>query len=1053
MIETLTTALIKGISLCITEEEVRLLWLSELKNGLNINFQSERERNDAYYNGVIIEFKNVGLFGGKVTSPAFKEAIQDRLKKYIFTKSVTEGLDPSDYIGIATDGVHVAFAHIKNNDIQHGHLMPINSTSIALVVEAIRGSQRRAVTAENLIDDFGHSSNSGATLMQALANALSDKLMEEQPNKIKMLFEEWRNLYGQVADFSNNQVDGIVRNLGFTINGESSKNTISAALFVIHTYNSLIIKLLGAEIVSSLSDNTAYKGFAESTATLEDRDLINRINTEIEKGEFFSRANIVGFVEEAIFSWYIDACLDTQHGQNICFALRNVFVNLAMYRTDKLTTARSRDVLKYFYQDLVPDHLRKSLGEFYTPDWLVEVALDKVDTKEWTNKRFLDPTCGSGSFLLAVIKRIRIEAETAGWSPSKQLEHITANVWGFDLNPLAVQAARVNLLISVSDLIDSCPGVRVELPVLLADAVYSPARNPDGNEDIIEYTIGSQIANLQIKLPSALALNRIRLDQVFSTMSEMVEKDANYPIAEKKLLSKKQITLIEAESWREALSETYNRVLQLHRQNWNGIWFRIVRNFFWSATAGSFDVIIGNPPWVRWSKLPELYRQRVMPTCREYEIFSSTPHHGGNELDISAMISYTVSDKWLRENGRLVFLVTQSLFQSPSSEGFRKFKIKGNENLIPKSVDDLKALRPFPDAANKTAIFVADKHRNVKPKYPLPYFVWVAAAGAKKVLPVALDKSEALKRVVISEYEATPVGGEGSPWSILPKGEFSSMKHLIGNSSWVQGRKGVTVDLNGIYFVRLLNLSVDGSLVQIETRPHAGKTDIGPQQIRWIEPEFIYPLLKGASDFSACYVHPKEELFVLVPNRGIVKEAYSKAEAKIDAELPKTAEYFKSFESLLRQRSTYRLRMKNAPYFAIYNVGDYTFSPWKVIWAEQKDFCAAVVTSTEIPGLGERVYIPDHKIFFVDFTEPEPAYFLCGLLNTTRVKTFVESHVIKTQIGNVFKHLVLPEFDSSNSNHRELAIIVKEAHQQSNSEKREKLLERINILGKLVLQQ
>ena len=58
-----------------------------------------------------------------------------------------------------------------------------------------------------------------------------------------------------------------------------------------------------------------------------------------------------------------------------------------------------------------------------------------------------------------------------------------------------------------------------------------------------------------------------------------------------KILSKTQ-----ANAWNDHLKTTYDQVLALHRQNWNGIWFRIVRNFFWSATAGQFDAIVGNPP-------------------------------------------------------------------------------------------------------------------------------------------------------------------------------------------------------------------------------------------------------------------------------------------------------------------------------------------------------------------------------------------------------------------------------------------------------------------------
>ncbi|WP_198264722.1 hypothetical protein [sulfur-oxidizing endosymbiont of Gigantopelta aegis] len=46
--------------------------------------------------------------------------------------------------------------------------------------------------------------------------------------------------------------------------------------------------------------------------------------------------------------------------------------------------------------------------------------------------------------------------------------------------------------------------------------------------------------------------------------------------------------------WRSPLKHTYEKILDLHERNWNGIWFRIVRNFFWSAIAGKFDVVVGN---------------------------------------------------------------------------------------------------------------------------------------------------------------------------------------------------------------------------------------------------------------------------------------------------------------------------------------------------------------------------------------------------------------------------------------------------------------------------
>src|SRR5690606_17741514 len=136
------------------------------------------------------------------------------------------------------------------------------------------------------------------------------------------------------------------------------------------------------------------------------------------------------------------------------------------------------DVLRDFYQDLVPETLRKSLGEFYTPQWLVESAVDKALISDWIKTRVLDPTCGSGSFLIDIIRRKRLAAEAAGLSPSKTVAMLADTVWGFDLNPLAVQSARTNFLMAVADLLKATPGQQIEIPVLLADAIYSPAPPP-----------------------------------------------------------------------------------------------------------------------------------------------------------------------------------------------------------------------------------------------------------------------------------------------------------------------------------------------------------------------------------------------------------------------------------------------------------------------------------------------------------------------------------------------------------------------------------------------
>ena len=68
----------------------------------------------------------------------------------------------------------------------------------------------------------------------------------------------------------------------------------------------------------------------------------------------------------------------------------------------------------------------------------------------------------------------------------------------------------------------------LEVPVLLADAIYSPVSSPETSEPIIQYRIGSQFAKLDIHLPAALVLDRISLDVMFNRMGKDVEMGLDF---------------------------------------------------------------------------------------------------------------------------------------------------------------------------------------------------------------------------------------------------------------------------------------------------------------------------------------------------------------------------------------------------------------------------------------------------------------------------------------------------------------------------------------------
>ncbi|MDZ7619612.1 MAG: N-6 DNA methylase [Patescibacteria group bacterium] len=126
------------------------------------------------------------------------------------------------------------------------------------------------------------------------------------------------------------------------------------------------------------------------------------------------------------------------------------------------------DLFKRLYESVFPRALRHALGEYYTPDWLAEHVLRQAGWPGAGIARLLDPSCGSGTFLMAAIGRLREEC-IAGLPKHEQLARIVAGVTGFDLNPLAVLTARANYLIAVRDLLPA--DAPVSIPVFRRDTI------------------------------------------------------------------------------------------------------------------------------------------------------------------------------------------------------------------------------------------------------------------------------------------------------------------------------------------------------------------------------------------------------------------------------------------------------------------------------------------------------------------------------------------------------------------------------------------------------
>ena len=121
------------------------------------------------------------------------------------------------------------------------------------------------------------------------------------------------------------------------------------------------------------------------------------------------------------------------------------------------------DVKGTAYEQLVGSNLRGDRGEFFTPrnvcDMAARLSLATFPPDKWLRLKILDPACGTGGFLVAVMNIWRSHLETiqrSKWpkDESKALEETirllreTANNYlsGIDFNPILVRAAQMNLV-------------------------------------------------------------------------------------------------------------------------------------------------------------------------------------------------------------------------------------------------------------------------------------------------------------------------------------------------------------------------------------------------------------------------------------------------------------------------------------------------------------------------------------------------------------------------------------------------------------------------------
>jgi hypothetical protein len=994
---------------------------------------------DAVFNRLVIEYERPGTLSDKPSHRATTHAV-DQVKRYLTGLAQRQRHELTRMAGIVFDGRYIIFVRYRMGDFQDESPAPVTRESLKRFLYWLASTASGiALTAENLNRDFSIEQLRTQNILRALMRGLKDALGRDR--MVNNLFKQWRTFFSQSVDYSEafggrklEPLKRWVRKAGLTINTPEEAEHF---FFALHTYFALLVKLIAWLALSRhLAVKLGVPSFGELISA--DSDTLHRRLRELEEGGIFRAFGLTNLLEGDFFAWYLYAW-----DKPIEDAIRELLKRLDEYdpATLSIHPEESRDLFKKLYHYLLPREIRHNLGEYYTPDWLAQRLLNQVDSEFFTadprtnerrlrgkllNTRWLDPACGSGTFPVLIIARMRQLGRALFINEAELLNAILRNVVGFDLNPLAVLTARVNYLLAIADLLEHRRG-EVTIPVYLADSVRTPAMG-ETLQTAGAYEFPTAVGTFSVP---AVLCTKERFDRFCNILEESVRAQ----ISPDAFISRIERELkLAPPGWQQSDADlarkVYEKISDLHRQGMNGIWARLLKNNFAPLTVGQFDYIVGNPPWVNWEHLPDGYRDSTRKLWDRYQLAGTfrggRPRLGAVKVDISALMTYTVMDTLLKLGGRLGFVITQSLFKTAGAgAGFRRFSIpRGDGRRTPLRilcVEDMVSLQPFEGASNRTAVMVLEKGKPTA--YPVPYTVWRKQGRERFTYDSTLE--EVTNATVRLKFVAEPVNPSDptSPWLTARPKAIKSIRKVLGKSDY-EAHAGVCTWLNSVYWVEIALKRPDG-LVMVRNITEGAKVKV-QEVTEPIEPDLLYPLLRGRdvqrwrAESSAWMIVPQDP--------GDPTRAYP--EQQLQKDYPKTYGYLKRFERELRNRSGYRqiLSRREREFYGVMDIGTYTFAPWKVVWTRLARIEAAVV------GLHEgKPIVPQETVTLVECSSANEAHYICALVNSS---PFQFAAISYSQEGgksmgsmHILEHIRIPRFDRKNPVHLRLAELSKQAHE------------------------
>jgi hypothetical protein len=719
-------------------------------------------------------------------------------------------------------------------------------------------------------------------------------------------------------------------------------------------------------------------------------------------GAKFSEHGLHGVVEPDFFDWVV-------------FVPRgDSFIRTLARRLSRFDwRAVEHDVLKVLYESVIPAETRKKLGEYYTPDWLAERMVEET-VREPLQERVLDPACGSGTFLFHAVRRYLQASDAAGLSVREALTGVSSHVIGMDLHPVAVTLARVTYVLAIgSERLTKPERDAIQIPVYLGDSMQWQQKHLElwtAGYLVIQVDTEFNLFAHELRFPDSLVNDARKFDELVEEMAKKASgRKAGSPIPSLGTLF--QLLGIPV-SMQGTIEETFRSMCLLHDEGRNHIWGYYVRNLarpVWLAQPENrVDTLIGNPPWLAYRHMTRDMQAKFKEMSESRGLW-----HGAKvatHQDLSALFVARVVQLYLQSEGRFAFVMPNAVLDREQFTGFRTGEYPDAGNLVRIAFQtswDLRRLRPHFFPRGSGVVFGQRVPEGVR-RMPKTIEVWTG-----RLPPEASSWSAVEGNLVrqLKQVQSTEEKFESPYRKRFRQGASVVPRVLFMVEERPPGPLGLKSGMMAVRSVRSAN----------EKLPWKDLDALEGV----VESEFVYRLYLGE------HVLPYR---TLPPSRAILPwqndELLHSENPRLDL-FPGLATWWRQAEELwTANRSSERLSLIEQLDYHSKLTAQYPIQTARIVYTKSGMHLAAA-------RIEDRRHVIDHTLYWATAASRDEALFLCAILNsaeiTRQVRPLMSYGKDERHIDKHIWRLPIPEFDSSNPRHAELASLAAKVEQEVGS--------------------